>query len=256
MKTVASVKGKLHISTIDPSARGLALRFGTGIESAHFCWAQYMDLELDKHFEKARADMSGISSLWFHAPFAELSPSAIDPRVLALTRERYLSSIRIAGELGIKRIVIHSGYIPKVYFPEYFVERSIEFWKELMKGLPGDILIALENVMDETPDMLVQIAREADDKRLGLCLDIGHANCSNGGVSPIGWLEAMREYLVHVHIHNNFGERDTHNALPEGSIPMEETLLAISELCPEATLTIENMNSLPSLEWLCEKGFL
>ena len=250
-----SIREKLHISTIDARARELALQYGVGIEVAEFCWAQYLDEGYEEHLRAAKDAVRGMGSLWFHAPFAELSPCAIDPKVLKLTRERYLSSVRTARALGINRLVIHSGYIPNVYFPEYFTERSIEFWRGFMSELPEDFLIVLENVMDTEPDGLIEIADSVGDRRLGICLDAGHANCVSPA-APAEWARRMGGRIRHVHIHNNHGERDTHNSLFDGTIPMEEFLGIITENCPEATFTIENMDAEPSLVWLAEKGYL
>lgn len=250
------IREKLHISTIDANARDEALRYGVGLETADFCWALRLDEEREKNAAAARDTIQGIKSLWFHAPFAELAACAIDPKVLALTRERYLDSISLASSLGINRVVIHGGYIPYVYFPESYVERSILFWHELLPQLPPDVVIALENVMEPRPSMLVDIVSSVNDGRLGLCLDVGHANCEISDTPPIEWIKPMAPFLRHVHLHNNFGTVDLHNCLFDGSMPMLEIIERVSELAPCATFTIENQHAEASLEWLCANGML
>ena len=42
----------------------------------------------------------------------------------------------MARRLNVKRIVIHDGYVPFVYFPEWFVEQSVLFWRELLADVP------------------------------------------------------------------------------------------------------------------------
>ncbi|MBR3383218.1 MAG: sugar phosphate isomerase/epimerase [Clostridia bacterium] len=251
-----NIREKLHISTIDGNAGGLARAHGLGIECAEFCWAHYLDCEREKHLAAAKQAADGIGSLWFHAPFAEISPCAIDPRVRELTALRYRQSAEAAAELGIRRLVIHGGYIPYVYFPESFVAESVRFWKEFLRDAPGDIVIALENVMEPSPDMLVEIVRETGDERLGLCLDVGHANCGYSEKPPLDWIAPMSPYLRHVHLHNNHGEKDEHLPLGNGSIPMEAVMERIRALCPGADFTIENMDSRDSVAWLKEKGFI
>lgn len=249
-------RSKLLISSIDDGCRGLALEYGAGIEIAEFCWAQYIDADRESHIEKCRSMMDGISSFWFHAPFAELAACAIDPRARELARTRYRQSLEIAHSLGVKRIVIHGGYIPYVYYPETYVNESVRFWKSFLKEVPDDFTIALENVMEPDPGMLVEIARSVGDIRLGLCLDIGHANTVVSELPPFDWIEPMAPYLKHVHIHNNRGERDTHDCLGDGVIPVKEIIDKVLTLCPEATFTIENMYSAASLEWLKAQGYL
>ena len=56
------------------------------------------------------------------------------------------------------------------------MEQSVVFWREFLREIPAGITIALENVMEPGPEMLVEIVRQVEDPRLGLCLDVGHAN--------------------------------------------------------------------------------
>ena len=42
---------------------------------------------------------------------------------------RFRQTVQAALALGIRRIVVHSGYIPLVYFQEWFTARSVEFWR-------------------------------------------------------------------------------------------------------------------------------
>ena len=255
-RSMNDISSKLHISTIDECAGELARRYGVGVEIAVFCWAQAFDEERETHIKTAREFARGVSSLWFHAPFAELSPCAIDPKVRALTRERYLEALAAARELGINRLVVHGGYIPRVYYPEYFVSESIRFWKDLLVSVPSDTVIALENVMDPDPSMLVEIADGVGDERLGLCLDIGHANCDISRTPPADWIRPMAKHLKHVHLHNNHGENDLHLPLGEGVIDCESIINEIVGLVPEATFTIENMHAVDSVNWLIKKGFI
>ena len=115
---------------------------------------------------------------------------------------------------------------------------------------------ALENVMDETPQLMTDIVRQVDDPRLGLCLDVGHANTCASRTPPMEWIAPMAPYLRHVHLHNNVGDWDLHSSLGEGSIPMQQILAALLEQCPASTWTIENQDCAPSLAWLAQQGYL
>lgn len=65
------------------------------------------------------SDMAGLDRFWFHAPFAELAPCAIDPLVRQVTEKRYRQAADLAQDLGVRRLVIHGGFVPQVYFPEW-----------------------------------------------------------------------------------------------------------------------------------------
>ena len=121
---------------------------------------------------------------------------------------------------------------------------------------PDGVTLALENVMESSPETLVQIAAGVDDPRLSLCLDVGHANTCVSTTPPLDWVAPMSPWLRHVHLHNNEGDTDLHQPLGEGSIPMEAVLDAVLREAPEATFTIENQDCLPSLVWLAEKGYI
>ena len=250
------MKSKLLISTIDDNAPALAREFGVGLEIADFCWAQKLDHDFEDNLDRVKTKMRGVGRFWFHAPFAELSPCAIDPKARELTRERYMQAVRTAKKLGISDVVIHGGFIPHVYFPEYFVNESISFWKNFIEDTDPGVRIAIENVMEPGPEMLVKIVDSVGSERLGLCLDVGHANCSVSSTAPIEWLRAMKGRLFHLHLHNNTGGEDIHAPLGSGIVPMEDLLDEALTVSPNASFTIENMDSRPSLEWMAEKGFI
>lgn len=247
---------RLYLSTIGADSRDLALQYGLGLELAMFCTAQNLDENLQAHMASAKSAMAGLDRFWFHAPFAELCPAAIDPRARALAADRYRQAIAVARDLGVHRLVVHGGYIPLVYFPEWFVAQSVAFWRAFLETAPEGISIALENVMEPGPEMLVEIVRQVDDPRLGLCLDVGHANTLVSRTAPLDWIGPMVPWLRHVHLHNNQGEMDLHSDLGTGTAPMEQILERLLTSCPDITFTLENQICRDSLNWLQRLGFL
>ena len=247
------LQSRLFLSGMDLRAPQLAAENGFGLEVTQFTWAVMLD-EPDAA-EKAEKQMEGISRFWLHAPFAELCPCAIDPRVRQVAADRFRQTVCMARTLGIHRIVVHAGFIPTVYFPEWFVPQSVGFWKELLEDVPQDMTLALENVMEPGPEMLVEIVRSVDDGRFGLCLDVGHANCDVSRTKPEDWIGPMLPYLRHVHLHSNFGTNDLHLPLGEGSIPAGKLLDRLLNET-DVTFTLENQNCSTALAWLRENGWL
>ena len=113
---------RLYLSGIDSRAAELARENGLGLEIAAFCYAP--NLEDPAVLSAVRSDMAGLDHFWFHAPFAELAPCAIDPLVRQVTEKRYRQAADLAQDLGVRRLVIHGGFVPQVYFPEWYVEQS------------------------------------------------------------------------------------------------------------------------------------
>ena len=244
-------KDKLYLSTIDSKAQEIAREHGLGLEIAEYCTAWNMDEKFRETDTAVRQKLAGIQNRILHAPFNELFPCAIDPKARALAADRYRQAIGLARNYGATKVVIHGGYNPRIYYPVWYVEQSILFWKGFLQEDPG-VEIVLENVLEDEPGLLLDIVKGVDDTRLRLCLDIGHANAYTP-VSPMDWLKACAPYLSHFHLHNNDGTQDSHSALNCGSIPMDEFVQQAEALCPDATFTLEVLESKSSVRWLLEE---
>lgn len=245
-------KERLFLSTIADDAVQTAREFGLGVELAQFCLAENMDktppdvqASLDAALQVPRRVL--------HAPFAELCPAAIDPLVRAVTRRRFLQAAALAKRYGAEKMVVHSGFIPLVYYPEWFAPQSAAFWREFLNDVDG-LTLCVENVMETSPDALRQIAEQVNDPRLRICFDVGHAFCQSGELAP--WLDALAPYSSHVHLHNNHGTFDEHLGLPDGTLDMAAVIRQLEALAPQATYTLEVRSARASVEWLLKEGLL
>lgn len=243
---------KFYISTIDENAHVLARQYGLGIEIAEFCTPWFLDTDFEKVDPLIREKLGCSDRFVLHAPFSELFPCAIDPKVRAIAAERYRQVIQVAQGYGIRKIVIHGGYNPRIYFPIWYIEQSVQFWKDFVQEIPDDMVFCLENVFEEEPAMLTEIVRQVDDPRIWMCLDVGHVN-TYSKIPVMDWLESCVDIVAHFHIHNNDTSRDSHSQLFDGTISMKELLSVIEEKCPDATITLELMNAEPSVRWLLEE---
>lgn len=244
----------IYLSTIADDASKIARKYGLGIEIAEYCTAWNMDDAFTATDASVQVKLDGIERKVLHAPFNELFPCAIDKKARELAAERYRQAIELAKRYGSTKVIIHGGYNPWIYFPVWYVEQSILFWKEFLREDPG-VEIVLENVLETEPQWLLDIVKGVGDPRLKLCLDIGHVNAYSK-IPLMDWLESWAPNLSHFHIHNNDGSRDQHNALNDGNIPMKDFLLRAEELCPNATFTFELMKDEPSMKWLAENGLI
>lgn len=251
------MRDKLYVATIASDAISAATEYKLGIEIDEFCTASNMDdenfLELDR---KVREMMKVSDNHIFHAPFSELFPAAIDPLALELAYQRFNQSYKLARELSINRMVVHTGYVPFLYFKSWFLERSIEFWKKFMSDKPEDFHIMIENVLDDEPHTLAKLIEGIGDERVRACLDVGHANCSTN-VALMEWVETLGPLLSHVHLHDNDMTYDMHWSLGKGNIDMNEILEGFKIYAPiNLTYTIENQECIESIKWLIENGWL
>lgn len=245
----------LYLSTIDETAHVLAGEYGLGIEIAEFCTPWYLDTDFAQIDPVIREKLTCSNRFVLHAPFSELFPCAIDPKIRAVAAERYRQVISVAQGYGISKIVVHAGFNPKIYYPVWFTEQSIVFWKDFVSEIPEGMVFCLENVLEETPAMLTDIIRSVDSPKLRMCLDVGHVH-AYAGEGVFDWITDCADLICHFHIHNNDTSFDTHSQLFEGTIPMEKLLTTIEETCPMATITLELMDAKPSVDWLVQGGFI
>ena len=247
-------KENLYLSTVAADAADAAREYDLGLEIAEYCTAWNMDEEFPQTDAAVREKLAGIPNRVLHAPFNELFPCAIDKKARALAADRYRQAIALAKTYGATKVIIHGGYNPWIYFPVWYVEQSIVFWKEFLQEDPG-VQIVLENVLETEPEWLPDIVKGVDHPRLKLCLDIGHVHAYSK-IPVMDWLENWAPYLSHFHVHNNDSTWDLHNALFDGTIPMKDFLLRAEQLCPGATITFELTEDRPSLEWLAENDLI
>lgn len=246
---------KWFLSTIDPQAGSVAARYGLGLEIAEFCTAFNIDDRFVQTDTAVRASLAGAGRCTLHGAFNELHPCAVDPKARELASFRFSQALELAQRYGAEKLILHGGYLPRVYFPSWYVEQSVLFWNGFLESHPGDYRICLENVLEEEPDWLAQIAEAVDDPRLGLCLDIGHANVYSPHPVP-EWAERWGSRLYHAHIHNNAGSWDTHSGLAEGSMDIPTILETIHAANPDVTYTLELPQIDRSVDWLIEKELL
>ena len=252
-------KENLYLSTIAPDAPRVAREYGLGLEIAEYCTAWNMDEKFAGVDPVVQKKLEGISRSTLHAPYNELFPCAIDKKARALAADRYRQAIDLAKRYGSPKVVIHGGYNPWIYYPVWYVEQCIVFWKEFLQEDPG-VEICLENVLETEPQWLLDIVKAVDHPKFRMCLDVGHASAYSK-IPLMTWLESWAPYISHFHIHNNDGfgtdgTADKHAPLMEGTIPMKQLLQRIEELCPNATIALELMKTGPSVEWLVQEGIL
>ena len=247
-------KENLYLSTIAPDAVHMAKENSVNLEIAEYCTAWNMDDEFTATDASVQIKLDGIERKVLHAPFNELFPCAIDRKARSLTAERYRQAIGLAKTYGATKVVVHGGYNPWIYYPVWYTEQSIIFWKEFLREDPG-MEIVLENVLETDPQWLLDIVKGVGNPRLKLCLDIGHVNAYSK-IPLNDWLENWAPHISHFHIHNNDTSWDTHSPLTEGTIPMKALLEKAYLLCPDATFTLELMEAEASVKWMADNDLI
>lgn len=122
------------------------------------------------------------------------------------------------------------------------LEEIVEFTRQ------RDIKIALENTLPDrigdTFSEIQQILEKIPSEYLGVCLDTGHyllkQKSTERGVlqldkEPIDW----KKKLLHMHVHDNNGEKDLHLLPEEGCFPWTQLLSFLEHIEYQGFLVIE-----------------
>ena len=246
---------RIYLATIAADAADTAHRFDLGLELDEFCTAMNLDEDFPEWDMRVRKSMNGIRRCILHAPFAELHPCAIDPKVRLVARERFERCAELCRRYGASGMVVHSGFIPLIYFPEWFVEQSAMFFRDFLKDQPENFRLFIENVLDPEPSPLLDLVQAIGDSRAALCLDVGHAHA----VSKIPvreWLRVLGPHLGHLHLHDNDGSADRHLLPGDGTIGFPDLLDEIRLSAPGASLTFECLDARSCAERLVSFGVI
>lgn len=160
--------------------------------------------------------------------------------------QEMLHSLEVAAELGARKVVLHPGHIGGM--GSYVIEtalahanRSLVAVIERAQAL--GLCVCLENMFPRCrafvePDDFVDIMQRFPD--LKLTLDTGHANIgARSGRRILEFIEKFGYRIGHLHLSDNFGERDDHLPLGSGAIDFVKIVRAIKHCGYNDTVTLE-----------------
>jgi sugar phosphate isomerase/epimerase len=211
----------------------LARQYGVGIEIQVYGYdPNLLDGDWRDLVSQHKALLKGFSGeIALHGAFYDMTSSSVDERLVQITRERYLSNLQVAAELGARHVVFHANFLPLIRKPSYrldWTQRQVDFWGQLAdEASKLDVIIALENMWEPDPDIIATVLEQVASPNARACLDIGHVYLFSDSLPFPDWLERMKGTLVHVHANNNPGCHDDH--LP---LDAEEGVLDYGEIVP------------------------
>lgn len=150
--------------------------------------------------------------------------------------------IDFAHQLGGETLVLH---------PECFGlvdEDDRPDWPEIVRvaeyAAKFGVRLAMENMKNSIwmlDRILDEIGDDPEETNLGICIDIGHANQSeDAGRHPVtNYLERYAGQVIHLHLHDNHGERDDHFLPGEGTIDWPRVLGVLENIEFSGTAVLE-----------------
>lgn len=172
-----------------------------------------------------------------HGAFIDVNPASGDPAIRELSRQRCRESCEIALALGAENVVFHSSAFPflRGAYLENWVACCADFYEALAAEYP--VRLYFENAQDLDPTPLRRLMDKLSSDRMGVCLDIGHANYSR---TPVGqWFDQLGEWIRYLHLSDNLGEFDDHLPLGQGNVNWELVNRSWEALGNDIPVTLE-----------------
>ncbi|WFA10005.1 TIM barrel protein [Tissierella sp. Yu-01] len=219
-------------------------KLNVGVEIQDFTEPNLTNMEIEelvKRYKELFRDFKHTKAL--HGPFLDLKPSSPDEEIRRISYNKYLRTIKIAMELDINYVIFHSQINPYLKEPNLMELNNLqarEFWHSIAEEIidyKGIILI--ENIFEETPEMIKDLIETIDLPNIKINFDIGHARL--GTVTLENWIKELKDYLAYIHLHSNNGVFDLH------CIPSDIEIMALNNL-----LNKYSLNPVISLEYMSD----
>lgn len=135
------------------------------------------------------------------------------------SRELFARDLELASDLGASLLNIHLAHERGV---EVFVKAIMELAERTAEA---GLQLAIENTPHHVPEQFNELfarLREVSSvpsSHIGMCLDVGHANLSSATLNDyLAFCDRLdaRVPIIHLHLHENWGDADTHLPLFTG----------------------------------------
>lgn len=196
-----------------------------------------------------------------HATFYDINLSTINSYLRQATLQCYQKYLDLASELHAEVMVVHAGLIHKDAAANREIQNIAK--SNLIENLRilGDyaqkrnVIIGLENSPPNRNHLMVRewnghldILNEVNHPRVRGVVDIAHAFLH--GLDILKYYDKMENYLAELHVHNNDGKDDLHQAINHGAINYSE-FFGSREVRVPVIMEIRNFSdALRSLEWI------
>jgi sugar phosphate isomerase/epimerase len=189
--------------------------------------------------------------LSIHAPFADINIASTSAVIRHAIMKRLKKSIELSAQLNPDYWVFHPGIQSAVSdaLPNLDWKINLESTRELLReARKHGLRITIENVPEPFPFLMKKVNEferfyedlEDDGLDLGITFDVGHANI-NGQINE--FIERFRDKIIHVHLHDNNGDVDSHLGIGCGSINWTEVISALKNINYKGALVIESKNN-------------
>mgnify|MGYP000079583614 CR=1 FL=1 len=216
----------------------------------------YLELAMDApeaHYAGLREQRSAIRQtldhygmdLICHLP-TFIHTADLTPSIRQASREELLNSLAVARELGARKAVLHPSFVGGLArsVPEMARRYAMESIAAVARrGEESGCRVCLENLFARltpftTPDDFDMVFERWP--QLAMTLDVGHAFIDGRGMARIlAFIRRFGNRIQHVHISDNWGQRDDHLAVGDGGIDFKALIKALRNIDYDETMTLE-----------------
>jgi len=179
-------------------------------------------------------------SCTLHAPFFDLVPGALDAKILAVTREKLKCTFDLIDIFKPQAIICHLNFESNKHgykVDDWFANALETFRQLLTMAAANQTTMALENTYETEPSQHLRMMKALNSPYAKICLDTGHllafAKCPWQD-----WLPAL-PWVGHLHLHDNHGATDTHQAIGYGNFDFSGFFAALAQHKIQPRLTLE-----------------
>ncbi len=158
---------------------------------------------------------------------------------LDIVMDRLKKAIDFAGKYHANGVTLHPGEIDGVLNRKEALELSIENTKILAEhAAQYGIDIMVENLIGAhelclTIEEMKYFQEKVNMKNVGITLDCGHYHASHQTEEPVKdlvkYVETFKDKIMHLHLHDNHGERDEHMQMGLGTIDFNSYFAALKK---------------------------
>jgi sugar phosphate isomerase/epimerase len=183
-------------------------------------WEQNFNLSNEKLSKIKKMAKDNNIKLIVHSAWY-LPTSSMLPEIKKGVITNIKKAIIIAKKVGADRLTIHPGYreMPGPAIALCYnsltdtLNQLVEFASRYKVNICLENVDALPCYLCYTIEDYLKVLNSV--KGLKTTLDVGHANTSDGAIE---YLEAVKNTIMDMHVHDNSGENDEHKCLGEGNI--------------------------------------
>ena len=199
----------------------LAKELKTGIEISRLPENLSLSKQFDdikKTLRRAVENFDGIKTM--HGLFCDLNVVSTDEEIREVSIKRYFQSLEIANEIGASVLLFHTNKKSSKHLgsQKKFKIKIQDFWCHFIEEVEKtNLTVVLENVHEDSPEFIFDILQKVNSPKLKASIDVGHINVYSE-IDVENWILKMKDSLIHMHFHNNFGNDDEHNCLTRGTL--------------------------------------